>query len=82
VLEAKDRHDLAWFPRNAHRGGDGGADDHRLTLSAAGAADGEELIAPLRESSPQSKRWWRGRRGTSTGVEGLTGLICVERHGE
>ena len=52
MLEAKGQHDpcvvLSQCPSWRH----GGADDHRLTLSAAGAVDSEELIAAAQENRP------------------------------
>jgi len=52
VLEAKGRHDPCVVPL-AVPIVEGGVDDHRLTLSAAGAADGEELIAAAQENRPR-----------------------------
>lgn len=52
VLEAKGRHDPCVVPLAVPMVEAGGADDHRLTLSAAGAADGEELIAAAQENRP------------------------------
>jgi len=53
VLEAKGRHDPCVLPLAVPIVEAGSADDHRLTLSAAGAADGEELIAAAQENRPR-----------------------------
>ena len=52
VLEAKGRHDPCVVPL-AVPIVEAGADDHRLTLSTADAADGEELIAAAQENRPR-----------------------------
>lgn len=53
VLEAKGRHDPCLVFRGVPIVEAGGADDHRLTLSAAGAADGEELTTAAQENRPR-----------------------------